>query len=279
MKRTLQYILITAILAATGFAVGLWVSEYSDNTDESEYFGFPVPVISTSPTLDSLRQQMEKDRKTEMDYYLDRHNVEDEGYEMVAAFAAGKRHQETIDTLSVYNVGRWNGKKREGTAITRDSLGRIIIGNWSADTLRSGLRIDSTGIYQGSFTDGKAEGHGSYISSAGHYFEGHWTNDQREGFGLQLLENDVLTVLKTGLWQKDVFKGERMNYTSERIYGIDISKYQHGKGRKRYPINWQNLRISHLGSKSQKKISGVVDYPVSFCYIKSTEGISIRNKY
>ena len=198
---------------------------------------------------------------------------------MVAAFAAGKRHQESIDTLSVYHVGRWKGKKREGTAISRDSLGRIIIGNWSADTLRSGLRFDSTGIYEGSFINGLADGHGAFISVDGHYFEGHWTQDQREGFGLQLLENNVLTVLKTGLWQQDVFKGERMNYTSERIYGIDISRYQHGKGRKKYPIIWQNLRISHLGSKSKKKISGVVDYPVSFCYIKSTEGVSIRNKY
>jgi lysozyme len=70
-----------------------------------------------------------------------------------------------------------------------------------------------------------------------------------------------------------------MNYTSERIYGIDISRYQHGKGRKKYPILWDRLRISHLGSKSKKKISGTVDYPVQFCFIKSTEGTSIRNKY
>ena len=264
MKKALRYTLATAVIGAVGIAIGLWFSGYSENSEDSEFTDFPMPAIKGSAALDSLRQQMEKDRKIEMDYYLDRHNVEDEGYEMVAAFAAGKRHQETIDTLSVYNVGRWKGKKREGTAISRDTLGRIIIGNWSADTLRSGLRIDSAGIYEGSFVDGMADGHGSYISASGHYFEGHWTADLREGFGLQLLENDVLTVLKTGLWQQDVFKGERMNYTSERIYGIDISRYQHGKGRKKYPIHWAQLRITHLGSKSQKKISGVVDYPVSF---------------
>ena len=279
MKKALRYILAAAVLGTVGFAVGLWFSAYSEDSDDSEFTDFPTPLITASPSLDSLRQQMTKDRKIEMDYYLDRHNVEDEGYEMVAAFAAGKRHQETIDTLSVYNVGRWKGKKREGTAISRDSLGRLIIGNWSTDTLRSGLRIDSAGIYEGGFADDHAEGHGSYKSTAGHYFEGHWTADQREGFGLQLLENDVLTVLKTGLWQQDVFKGERMNYTSERIYGIDISRYQHEQGRKRFPIRWAQLRISHLGSKSKKKISGVVDYPVSFCYIKSTEGTTIRNRY
>lgn len=287
MKKVAKYVAI-ALVAAVSCGIGFWFSEYSEKPEDYENAIFPIPLIKGTPLLDSLHLQMKKDRKTEMDYYLDRHNVEDEGYEMVAAFAAGKQHQETIDTLSVYNVGRWKGQKREGTSISRDTLGRLIIGNWSADTLRSGLRFDSTGIYQGDLTgiiekDGlvnaHAEGHGSYISNAGHYFEGHWENDLREGFGLQLLENDVLTVLKTGLWQQDVFKGERMNYTSERIYGIDISRYQHGKGRKYYPIHWQQLRISHLGSKSKKKISGIVDYPVSFCFIKSTEGISIRNKY
>ena len=100
MKNGARYIAIS-LIAVAGIAIGLWVSEYSDDTGKSEYSDFPVPVISASPTLDSLRQQMEKDRQVEMDYYLDRHNVEDEGYEMVAAFAAGKRHQETIDTLSV----------------------------------------------------------------------------------------------------------------------------------------------------------------------------------
>lgn len=279
MKKAIRHILIIAVMGAVGFAIGWWISGHSGYSDPPKIPDFEVPAIPGSAELDSLRQQMLKDRKIEMDYYLDRHNVEDEGYEMVAAFAAGKRHQESIDTLSVYHVGRWKGKKREGTAISRDSLGRIIIGNWSADTLRSGLRFDSAGIYEGSFINGIADGHGSFISTDGHYFEGHWTQDQREGFGLQLLENDVLTILKTGLWQQDVFKGERMNYTSERIYGIDISRYQHGKGRKKYPIIWQNLRISHLGSKSKKRISGIVDYPVSFCYIKSTEGVSIRNKY
>lgn len=243
--------------------------------------------ISPALRIDSIRQQMARDRQEELEYYLDRHNVQDEGYEMVAAFAEGLYHHETIDTIPIYNIGRWKGKKRQGTAISRDSLGRITIGQWNADTLTNGIRIDSTGIYQGSFRCGAfdnmvnaiAEGHGSYLSTDNHYYEGHWVNDQREGFGLQLLENEVATVLKTGQWQRNVFKGERMNYTSERIYGIDISRYQHGKGVKKNPIYWNKLRISHLGSKSKKKISGKVDYPVSFVFIKSTEGVTVRNPY
>ena len=236
-------------------------------------------IALTSPIVDSLRLAAEQSLKEELDYYLDRHNVSDEGYEMVAAFASGQRYRLEIDTIPVWNVGRWKGKKRQGTAISRDSLGRIIVGNWENDTLTSGIRIDSMGYYEGAFAQGKANGHGAYISVDDHYFEGHWENDQRQGFGLSLLQNSLVTMLKVGEWQNDKYRGERMNYTSERIYGIDISRYQHGKGRKKYPILWNQLRISHLGSKSKKQISGTVDYPVQFCFIKSTEGTSIRNKY
>ena len=238
----------------------LILSSCNTNTPESEITDSKMGNISSSLSLDSLYTQMNRDLKSELDYYLERHNVEDEGYEMVAAFANGKRHSENIDTIAITNIGRWKGKKREGTAISRDSLGRITIGHWDNDTLTSGIRIDSTGTYIGAFkngrpgviTDAKAEGHGAYIATSGHYFEGHWEKDQRQGFGLQLLENEVVTVLKTG---------------------------QHGHGRKKYPIYWDKLRIRHLGSKSKKKISGEVDYPVSFIFIKSTQGINIRNPY
>jgi lysozyme len=289
MKKSVRYTLLLMVVAtAAGGYLG-W--QHQTERRQTEAVGDTLTstgfIVAPSLRLDSIRKQMAEDRQEELDYYLDRHNVEDEGYEMVAAFAAGQRHSETIDTIPIYNIGRWKGHKRQGTAISRDSLGRITIGQWDDDTLTSGIRIDSMGIYQGAFrggrvgsiVDAKAEGHGSYLSADGHYFEGHWENDLREGFGLQLLENEVATGLKTGQWQRGVFKGERMNYTSERIYGIDISRYQHGKGRKKYPIYWNKLRISHLGSKSKKQISGKVDYPVSFVFIKSTEGVSVRNPY
>jgi lysozyme len=289
MKKTVRY---TSILAAVALMAGIALG-YGQHSDWIKRNNHKDTLIcnglrlTPALRLDSIRKQMAEDMKTELDYYLDRHNVSDEGYEMVAAFANGERHHETTDTIPLYNVGHWKNKKRQGTAISRDSLGRITIGNWNNDTLVSGIRIDSLGIYQGAFTNGargkitdaKAQGHGSYVTADGYYFEGHWEQDQQEGFGLQLLENEVVTILNTGQWQNSVFKGERMNYTTERIYGIDVSRYQHGKGRKKYPILWNRLRISHLGSKSKKQISGVVDYPVSFCFIKSTEGISIRNPY
>ena len=101
----------------------------NNKAPEPEIIDSGIGNISKVLALDSLYKQMERDKKSEFDYYLERHNVADEGYEMVAAFSNGKRHSETIDTITITNIGRWKGKKREGTAITRDSLGRITIGH------------------------------------------------------------------------------------------------------------------------------------------------------
>ena len=155
--------------------------------------------------------------------------------------------------------------------------GRIIIGHFRADTLVYGIRIDSLGTYAGQFNRHMmASGHGSYQAADGTYYEGHWERDCRHGFGFSVSPKS----LKAGTWQMNRFKGERMVYTTERIYGIDISRYQHEKGRRRFGINWKQLRISGLGNRiSVQQVKGNVDYPVSFVYIKSTEGTSIKNRY
>ena len=218
--------------------------------------------------------------KEELDYYLQRHNVLDEGFEMVARYAenCGQAWAPRLPEgeLSVWNVGRWSGVPRQGVGVVKDHAGRVVIGQWEADTLVYGVRVDTAGVYAGAFRQGMAEGHGTYQDCHGTHYEGHWAADRRDGFGFSLAPG---THLRAGEWKADAYKGERMSYTSERIYGIDISRYQHGKGRKKYAIQWTNVRIRHLGSKSRKQVSGVVDYPVSFAYVKSTEGVSIRNPY
>ncbi len=217
----------------------------------------------------------------ELDYYLERHNVEDEGYEMVVAFANGRRHEIEVDPkLDVRNIGTWKNHRREGTAIVLDSLGRTIVGTCRDDSLETGIRPDSVGLYLGDFSHDWADGHGAYLTSDGSYFEGHWEKDRRHGFGLELLTpNDEDPRLRVGEWSKDKFQGERMKYTSERIYGIDIARYQHGKGRRPVAIQWKKLRITHVGKRGSHNVSGTADYPVSFVFIKSTEGVSVRNKF
>lgn len=248
-------------------------------------------------------------------YFLNTHNVQEEGFGMIAKYheRIGKERKATTDILKTlnrigkddkltilyktqwkrlseipfsgifieslggqWNNGRWINTKRNGKGIGTDSEGRIICGTWNADTLQDGRRTDSTGTYIGQFNKYRqASGHGLFMTTDNKYYEGRWEDDVRDGFGFEISN----TGLRAGEWKSNKYKGERINYTSERIYGIDISRYQHGKGRKYYPIHWKKLRITNLGRLSKKNISGTVDYPVTFIYIKSTEGTTIRNQY
>lgn len=92
------------------------------------------------------------------------------------------------------------------------------------------LLPDSLGYYRGT-TDSiyQPNGHGCWQGYDGTYYEGYWKNGKREGFGFSIAPKKPLRI---GEWKNDRYKGERLVYTSERIYGIDLSKYQHGKGRK-----------------------------------------------
>ena len=235
------------------------------------------PLFGYGDALSQRRQLI----MSELEYYLQRHNVVDEGFDMVARYA--EKGDSTLTTympqgnLVLTNALAVLNRKREGKQVVKDPYGRIIIGTFHNDTLVSGIRIDPQGTYAGQFNRHlQACGHGSYQQSDGTYYEGHWEEDYQHGFGFSV----STTNLKAGQWKRGRFLGERMQYTTERIYGIDISRYQHEKGRRRFNINWKQLRITHLGRRiSEQRINGDVDYPVSFVYIKSTEGISINNRY
>ena len=127
---------------------------------------------------DTLPNDSMPDFGDEFEYYFDRHNVMDEGYEMVAAFANGKRLQiEPAQRLTVWNVGNWRNRTHEGTTLALDSAGFTIVATYQADTIKTGLRIDSLGTYQGDFRGTKANGHGAYIAD-GSYFEGTFEDGQ-----------------------------------------------------------------------------------------------------
>ncbi len=216
--------------------------------------------------------------RAELNYYLQRHNVRDEGFDMVARYA-----EEGDSTLKAYSPKGPHLLSnyiypRHGKCLSIDAQGRPILATYQADTLVSGLRFDSLGVYARQFNRfQEAFGHGSFRSVDGSYYEGEWLHDQRQHFGFEVSPN----YLKAGQWQLDRFLGERMYHTTERIYGIDISRYQHEKGRRKFKIDWSALRIKRLSRSIEdgQLIDGAVDYPVSFVYIKSTEGLSIVNKY
>ena len=273
MKQILSFLVM--ILVLTGCQGRLSPTRLTVGADSTEMLQVPLLPDSLWPDTTSEDAAL---LQAELQYYFDRHNVQDEGYEMVVAYA---QKSDTMLAMlpecePMMNIGHWLGTSREGSGMERDTLGRIIIGTYVRDTLRSGLRLDSAGIYAGDMTGTMAQGHGYYLDNQGLYHEGQWQDDRQHGFGISAGPN---THVRVGEWKDGRYLGERINYTTERIYGIDISRYQHGKGRKKYPIYWNRLRINNLGSKSRKRVSGTVDYPVSFIFIKSTEGVSVRNPF
>ena len=236
----------------------------------------------------------------EIDYYMRVHNVTDEGYNLIAQYYT-TLHQRLAalsgrtgrilrrDTISasqrpmtavVMSYGYWKAGlfhrhgRLSGQAILRDSAGRIVCARLDADTIVYASRRDSAGVFTGQMDHRlQACGQGVYDGLDGSHYEGFFLGDRRHGFGF---ESSPHHPVRIGEWKEGRFLGERLQYTNERIYGIDISRHQHEKGRKRYAIKWSQLRITSLGSRHDAQGR---TFPVSFVYIKSTEGTTVRNRY
>lgn len=236
----------------------------------------------------------------ELDYYLRIHNVTDEGYNLIAQYNSTLQHRlkasqsrQTAQTETRHvaakdrllpivklSCGFWKAGhfyltgNTNGRVLFRDSQNRIVRAVFDADTIVTAVRTDSLGTYRGQMDSlFQACGQGTYDALDGSHYEGFWENDRRHGFGF---ESSPHHQVRVGQWKAGRFLGEKLKYTAECIYGIDISRHQHEKGRRRYAINWRQVRITSLG---QRHYTGGQTFPVSFVYIKSTEGTTIRNRY
>ena len=209
----------------------------------------------------------------------------------VGQFKDGKREGQGTLRFKHAHIkysGQWTGDRRNGEGTLTDSAGCTWQGKWKNNKLRYGTMTDTLGVYKGVFNeDLQPDGYGQFLSTdkLTHY-EGEWSNGRHNKFGFN---TQLGNAVQCGWWKNGKFLGEKMRYTSSRVYGIDISRYQHRPERwirhrrKRYkvgtPINWQQLRIVHLGASHNQNVVGQVNYPISFCYIKSTQGKSITSRY
>lgn len=164
---------------------------------------------------------------------------------------------------------------REGWGTWKSPEGVCYEGQWHADTLASGRFTDAVMSYQGGLNARfLPSGSGRCRMADGEYYDGEWADGRRQGLGFS---SRAHRLVHCGVWRKDRFRGERMIYTPDRVYGIDISRYQHEVKGRVYGIRWADLRITHLAD--DRRVRGKVDYPVSYVYIKSTQGDDIVNRY
>jgi lysozyme len=188
-----------------------------------------------------------------------------EGYG-VATYRDGSRYR-----------GCWHDGRRSGEGVLTDSTGTAWSGCWQGDTLTNGVMTTTDATYRGDFDRQlRRHGNGILVDANGSLYEGQWVSGVREGFGYDIGNGSIV---RAGSWHNNTFRGERFIYTAERVYGIDISRYQHEIGRKRYAIDWSKLRITNLGASNAGRIRGTQDYPVSFVYIKATQGTTVTSRY
>lgn len=179
----------------------------------------------------------------------------------------------------VQKRGSWQNGLLHGEAEYVDSNHVVYSGVWAYNHLSGGTaKFPNGDCYVGSFLEDKIfDGGGELYESDGALYLGSWADGLRHGFGMDVSEDGKV---QCGSWKDNEFEGERLLYTADRVYGIDIARYQHlNRRRKPCNISWKYLRITSLGTKSAKRISGAVSYPVSFVYMKATEGESVLNKY
>ncbi len=324
-------------------STGCWVDKYAvipscegkfvgliNNTPMKSRFKNvdPYHVIKVgSDSIDSIRGLL-KEQISDLNYYVDSHNVIDEGFDMIKEYTLEReKYMQKLTNLSktlngidstaklkitcrinyivkykdgsgiwqtskadlIDTVDEENGlllfqikgaKKPEFVKSQPMSLARKMIALMSTTNRKLidfQIRPDSAGYYKGETNrDFIPHGHGKHINKDGSYYEGHWEHGQRNGFGFAV---DNKRGLRAGLWVNDTYKGEKLTYNSDRIYGIDISKHQHIIKKKKYGIDWDKLKITGLGTHSHKNVNGQVSYHISFMYIKSTEGKTIVNPY
>lgn len=147
-----------------------------------------------------------------------------------------------------------------------------------SDTLSRGTFLDTlSNAYTGQMDEkGRPQGFGVMCYADGGYYEGEWLDGQRHGHGFLVSHTHIV---KAGEWAEGKYVGEKMTHGADRVYGIDISRYQHEKGGHVFGINWNAMRITYLGKKNSPQVEGPINFPVSFVYIKSTQGVTIKSAY
>lgn len=288
-------------------------------------------ILTTTRFLELLQRQDQ-----ELDAYFRCHSKKDEGYKEVNAFA--KRHQTQVKRVKDYlkrlhsmaricEHGEASGRRTDVPAysiyaeewknceLTPDEV--VIFHDTDSLSLCDNAltmkhlfapiadkymflmdRKKNVFLYlERELVNRDAAFFGERFGCDGSYYQGYFNaDDQREGKGFCI--DDKL--VKCGEWEADSYFGQVLKHHKGRIYGIDISRYNHdmkneitvprtivtSEGNdsiiyvktKTADIDWTDLRITELGPNSPK-VDGEVNYPVEFAFIKCSEGMDLLSKY
>ena len=263
-------------------------------------------LIVQSLEAERQREKLLHRRVDELHYYARTHSVTDEGYNEVMAYADEEQHRwencknviERLERATTANRVLAQRKTRytaggKHYVVTERQKGLLRLapateGELAVGTgaLQRGVLYPQVDTLHRQFVDEKRTFFsltrhvngwtGTALWANGDFYRGTFDSIyRRDGHGFAVNGRMV----QSGTWRADHYRGERMIYTADRVYGIDISRHQHEIGKKIYPIHWPSLRIVGIGSVAHQHAAGKVDYPVSFVFIKATQGTTIFSKY
>lgn len=285
-----------------------WPSTKGTLAVKADSLAMPGTDIDIQAAVDrmTVMRQMYSDQLDDIAYYNRSHSLQDEGFDIVMRREQQVLHMcDSIDRLiavaqrmlkgkpTVTAKVRYSHATQELTPLMTTDDGRYLLLRckekpdgirpvylWADSIGRGALTAEPLPMPQDTVIIGHRDSLGLYTGNVirlcrdGSYYEGGCKDGAADGFGVSFDSR-----VRAGVWKNGTYCGEQPYYSSNHVYGIDISRYQHEKGKKKFGIDWGKLRITSLGTISKKRVNGVVDYPISFIYIKCTQGRSIQNKY
>lgn len=290
-------------------------------------------IVATNDFINFLHAQ-----RSSIDGYLNAHYKREEGYKEVLAFAKKhsaqtkllieklellkkasvyfdseaplyrmRAHLQTITVDDKYTEKHGNGAKASNLILPRADYrsefcdyAAVMMHLLSYGKATMETSTDRQGNIYRIFQESRrtpGASLGERFGLDGSYYQGYFNAKmQREGNGFSIDQDWV----RCGDWEADKYTGQILTHHPGRIYGIDISRYNHDmkntikvqvktvtpegndtiitKTTKTVNIDWSDLRITALGPYSPK-VDGAVNYPVDFVFIKCSEGMDLLSKY
>lgn len=159
----------------------------------------------------------------------------------------------------------------EGYHVWISPKGNLYMGVWQNGMLDSGILITDKSVYEGEMLNLSPHGYGIMYYNNGNIYRGNWAAGNKEGIGLKHNRDGGMFF---GHWRAGLLNVPKNvgHKVEDRVYGIDVSKYQHHNA-----LKWNELAL--YSDAYGEVFAFPTDYhdhmqPVTFAFLKATQGIA-----
>ncbi len=150
-----------------------------------------------------------------------------------------------------------------------DTSGKEFEGSWKNGEFVTGILRTPEYEYEGTFENMIPSGYGSAVYLDGRKYVGHWEAGEWNGLGKFTSENGDI---RFGLFVKGNLSNPQPFTIGEKVYGIDVSKWQR-------QIKWKELYLPADENGIVSTAGGDYMQPVLYAVIKATDGTDVDDYY